>query len=869
MRVLLPVVLALGWVGPALAGPFFIDHRGEKVALEPVPDRIAVRLAPGALEQVARWPEIQAGPPVARRGALTELALGTRFRGRAEQVIRRLLESGLAERAGAVFYEPGGRRTVALDRQVLVKLRDPASAGNWAAANGLRVVDRLGLRDDLLVVETRDAAGALETAVELAHRREVLWAIPDFVVPVELFHRPADPFYAEQWHHDQANGAHIGSEKAWDVTLGDPRVVVAVIDTGVQENHPDFDPGRLVTGYNSVDGSNDPTPLTTSVDAHGTCCAGSIAASIDNGEGIAGICPHCSLMGIKMMDGQTTQTQLSNGYRALEYATDQGAWVISNSWGNIPENMLAPYYDAVRDAVSNGRGGAGTVVLFASGNGDPPWSSEARPIGSAELQNMPEVMTVGGTGPDDRTVIYSNYGSNLSVVAPTGELDPTSYENPFDGPQIFTTDTFGNNGGFSRDGFYWQMGLWGQEQRWDVEEPDGGGNYTAHFNGTSAACPIAAGVVALALSANPNLDGAEVRSLVEQTADKVGGVVYDADGHEDHYGYGRVSAARAVRAAPYGLDNPDGVACVEDVNCDGGICARADPDDTEGFCAQPCASDADCEPGQTCAPFGSGGPDVCIDSCSEHAECPEGTLCVDQSCTRVACTDGTACPAGTACPVTGDDRACRPVCSGDQECEPPALCLPAGGGDLCQAIACSDGSECPAGTACPVGGGTCQRSCTSDIDCTQPALCLPAGGGDLCQAIACSDGSECPADTACPDDGGHCVRSCTSDADCVPPEKCLPAGNGRLCQTIPCLADQDCPDDMECGTGGICVPATGECTSDEDCEGGWRCVNGYCYDPGPDGDGDGGGGCGCGGDVPQEAGLWAVVLLLGWMRRRR
>jgi len=72
---------------------------------------------------------------------------------------------------------------------------------------------------------------------------------------------------------------------------------------------------------------------------------------------------------------------------------------------------------------------------------------------------------------------------------------------------------------------------------------------------------------------------------VEQTADKVGGVQYDQNGHNDHYGYGRVNAARAVRAAELGLNNSDGEPCAEDVNCASGVCLKENPEDPQGLCS--------------------------------------------------------------------------------------------------------------------------------------------------------------------------------------------------------------------------------------------------------------------------------------------
>ncbi len=732
-----------------------------------------------------------------------------------------------------VFSVPGSQLTFSLGRQLIVRLREGQDLESVIAGTGLQTVRELGHDGRTYLCRAAGADQALTASVAVSGQSGVEWALPDFRVPIKLYYQPSDPYYANQWHHHQDSGADIGSEDAWDITRGDSQVVVAVIDTGVDTGHPDLEAARILTGYNAVNGSNDPTPLSNAVDGHGTCCSGEILSSADNAEGGSGVCPKCSLLPIKMMDGQASTAQLSQGYLAIQYATDHGAWVLSNSWG-IDEQVIGqvdiqPYYQAVQDAVNNGRDGKGAVVLFASGNGNQ-YTGQAEQIGAHELQAQSYVMAVGGTGTGDTVVSYSDYGPNLSVVAPTGAVNMTNPQDMFDGPQIMTIDVRGD-GGFSRGGWYYTMGLWG-DQKTNFQEIDSTGNYTMYFNGTSAACPIAAGVVALVFSANPNLTGAQARAIVEQTADKVGGP-YDANGHDDHYGFGRVNAARAVKVAGLGLDNPDGMACAEDINCASGSCHVSGAGAT-GTCITTCSSAADCPPGNTCEDLGDGTL-ACSPHCDSDAECVAPQLCLpsggDNSCQAIQCTDGSLCPTGTACPPGGG--ICGRTCAGDSDCVQPELCLPGGGGYLCQEIACTDGSECPDGTACPTEGGDCLRSCGSDADCDAADLCLPAGGGDLCQTIACTTGNECPAGSACPTQGGNCLRVCQSDGDCAAPALCLPAGSGDLCQEISCASDSDCPEGSECGSGGT------------------------CQRPG------GGGGCGCAAAGRNRDGLIVLLLLIG------
>ena len=353
---------------------------------------------------------------------------------------------------------------------------------------------------------------------------------------------------------------------------------------------------------------------------------------------------------------------------------------------------------ALQNAWNNGRGGLGSVPVFASGNGDETGGVLMHP---SHLGSMAEAMAVGGTDYRDWRVGYSDYGPNLSVMAPTGGQEPAT-------TSIFTTDTLGD-WGMSRGGYWYTVDPYsGEDIQTGYAEPDAVGNYTQYFNGTSAACPIAAGVVALTFSANPALTGAETRMIVEQTADKVGSTAYDGSGWNQYYGHGRVNAARAVRAAVAGFDNADGVICAEDFNCAMEECWKADPADGLGLCVTSCATSDECDTGFTCVPMMPGGPTVCMVACVSHAECPADQVC-DEVCRQVACVDGSECPPGTACPNFGLGLLCRESCDEDQECSDLALCLPAAWGSLCEQVACSEGSPCPADTVCLEDGGVCVR----------------------------------------------------------------------------------------------------------------------------------------------------------------
>ncbi|RME29721.1 MAG: hypothetical protein D6806_00995, partial [Deltaproteobacteria bacterium] len=355
-------------------------------------------------------PILLSGSAARKPGGVWQYSLVEDMAGRQLDAAKRLVDEGVSERIALVFELAGDPdKTFTLNNTLVVKPKD-ADAASLAGTCGIESIEPLDEREGVWLGRAKDAVAVLEACRCLYGGGFVKWALPDFSVPVRLYGTVNDAYFSNQWHLAQSSDADIDADEAWDVTMGDSRVAVAVVDTGVETDHPDFEPARMLPGYNAATDTSDPTPLPTAIDAHGTACAGAVAAWSNNGQGVAGVCPGCSLIPIKMMDGMTSEAQLSTGYRAINFAADNGAWVISNSWG-IPQEYtsqvdMEPYRVAIRHAVNDGRGGLGAVVLFASGNGNQ-WG-QAQEIGANELQNMPEVMTVGGTGPDDTVVGYSN-----------------------------------------------------------------------------------------------------------------------------------------------------------------------------------------------------------------------------------------------------------------------------------------------------------------------------------------------------------------------------------------------------------------------------------------------------------------------------
>jgi hypothetical protein len=202
---------------------------------------------------------------------------------------------------------------------------------------------------------------------------------------------PNDPLWRNQW-----GAALIGAPAAWKVTRGSPRVVIAMLDTGVDLSQPDLQQA-LVPGFDVVNWDDDPSDD----NGHGTRTAGIVGARADNGVGISGVCPRCSIMPVKVVgaNGSATGLEVASGIR---WATEHGAAIISLSLGGTQSDVVAA---AVHYAESKG-----VIVVAAAGN-----NASSQPFYPAA---DPGVLSVAGTQTGDQLYPWSNRGSWVSVAAP-------------------------------------------------------------------------------------------------------------------------------------------------------------------------------------------------------------------------------------------------------------------------------------------------------------------------------------------------------------------------------------------------------------------------------------------------------------------
>ncbi|GAB4373037.1 MAG: subtilisin/kexin-like serine protease HreP [Calditrichia bacterium] len=403
--------------------------------------------------------------------------------------------------------------------------------------NKVKIVQELDFSPNtfILRVEKPISNAGLEMANRYYETGLTVYSEPNFIIirQLKFAFMPNDPLFSRQWHLPR-----IQAPDAWDITRGDPSVIVAIVDDGVDLDHEDFaSPGKIVPGQDFVSGDPDPRPGPG--DHHGTAVAGVALADGNNGIGVTGIAPGCRLMPIRLVG----VTSVALEAQAFRFAADNGAWIISNSWGPPDGGGVAPLPAVVQSAIDhatdNGRGGKGCIFFFAAGNGNESISLDG-------YASYDRVIAVAACNDKNIRSGYSDFGPEVDISAPSDgtSAQPALWSGfPPDTSTlaIFTTD---------------RMGAAGYNPPASGSDPAGAAtNYTGTFGGTSSACPLAAGLAALMLSVNADLTWQQIKYILEATADKIDDSntdpvgQYQANGHSQWYGFGRVNALNAVKGA--------------------------------------------------------------------------------------------------------------------------------------------------------------------------------------------------------------------------------------------------------------------------------------------------------------------------------
>ncbi|MFO8023182.1 MAG: S8 family serine peptidase [Perlabentimonas sp.] len=333
---------------------------------------------------------------------------------------------------------------------------------------------------------------------------------------------PDDPRFNEQWHYENTGqqsgtpGADISLVDAWDIQKGNSDVIVAIIDGGIDYDHPDLQGNMWENiGYNFVSDNSTIEPHD-----HGTHVAGTVAAVNNNGVGVSGIAGGSGTgNGVRLMSCQVFTDNSSGGFaEAFIWAADNGAVISQNSWGYTSAGVFEqPVLDAI-DYFNQNAGGTldGGITIFAAGNS---YSSGEWYPGFYE-----GAMAVASTNNQDVVSWYSNYDTWVEISAPGGETNTVN-----DRGVLSTTTS----------------------------------NSYSFYQGTSMACPHVSGVAALMVSHAPGeLTAYELREILKETTDNH----YEQNpDYVNMLGTGRLNAYNALletEAYLTGIRNPRDFAAV-------------------------------------------------------------------------------------------------------------------------------------------------------------------------------------------------------------------------------------------------------------------------------------------------------------------
>lgn len=538
----------------------YVWRGGEMIELEKQADRFTVLPAsPNQLERLRSAPGVRDIKPVTNQVFKVETTATE------NDAVMATVRSEAFDAVAHHAYRPKGSEGTIyyLTDRIIVRFADGASTAQLdelLEKYGLKLLKDYEGQERTYLVEVTSTSGEnpIKVANRLAEEELVDYAEPNMVNRFQPAFVPSDTYFRRQWHLDSSEGpqlvteASIDAPAAWDVTRGERSIVVAVNDDGFDLEHPDFrGSDKVVFAKDYVDGDARPFPEKETGDYHGTPCAG-VAIAESNGRGVVGIAHGCAFAPVRF-------PLSADDDLLVEIFEEVGrrADVISCSWG--PPPVYAPLATVVyntfrRLATTGGPRGKGCVICFAAGNYNAPISDPVNSGGfrwrhsrSGMQETLgpilrgvsahPNVIAVAASTSLNKHAAYSNWGAEISICAPSNNFHPLDPQQFVPGRGIWTTDNEAFGEGFTARS-----------------------RYTGRFGGTSSATPLAAGVAALVLCANPELTAAEVKEILQATADKivdeepdiVSGVNrgrYDDQGRCDWFGSGKVNAARAVAEA--------------------------------------------------------------------------------------------------------------------------------------------------------------------------------------------------------------------------------------------------------------------------------------------------------------------------------
>ncbi|QOS99299.1 S8 family serine peptidase [Brevibacterium sp. JNUCC-42] len=497
---------------------------GQKVILRKQSDQFVVRALPNELEKKMGITDAEQVSSASSRVTTRTTDL--------ENLMTRARDVAPTHHA---YYIADTNDEFLITDRVFVTFREPIfseEVSAFAQRYGLVMLEVFGDRDYLFRLTNLTDMNPVKLVVHLTEKEPLVKSAEHDLnqrMSTCALSLPTDSFYLQQWHlhtrffhHDFDPRASTRCEKAWQLlgNYGSSDVVVGITDDGCMLNHPDFNATAKFAGWGYFEGDRlitnidigaDPSKMYESDYNHGTSCAGVIAAEV-NASLTVGAAPGCRLLPIKWQSsGPYLSISDSKLLTALNYISDK-IDVLSNSWGGDPITNWIPLVTNKITELSQtgGRRGKGIVFLWAAGNENSPiqytasldipytngWSDDGTVWIGVEtsrrfehnLTRIPGVMHVAALTSSAKRSHYSNYGTGISICAPTNNSHK-----------------------------YRRLKLRGLGITTITGSPE---QVTQQFGGTSSATPLVAGIAALAISANQDLTALEVVSILKRTASK-------------------------------------------------------------------------------------------------------------------------------------------------------------------------------------------------------------------------------------------------------------------------------------------------------------------------------------------------------------
>lgn len=368
---------------------------------------------------------------------------------------------GLAVLASTAFAKsPEDQVLPHVTGEVLVKIK-PGRLSKFLSkkSSTFTVKEQISLLAGDYVLVSSPSKSSLSLSSELKVSPEVAFAEPNFLyraIGQESFDTPQDPSFGKLWGLSNTGnnepdkpgtgysgvqgkaGADVDAERGWQITKGSKKVLIAVIDTGIDYNHPDLK-NNMWTNEKEIPGNNKDDDGNGFVDdihgwnafakngnpmdgqSHGTHCAGTIGAQHNNGIGVSGVMDEVSLMAVKFLSDEGSGS-LADAVIAIDYATKMNVDIMSNSWGG--GGFSQSLFDVITTAKNKG-------ILFVAAAGNDASNNDVRASYPATYQ-VDNVVSVASHTVNDEISSFSNYGKRtVHVAAPGSNILSTTPNNTY------------------------------------------------------------------------------------------------------------------------------------------------------------------------------------------------------------------------------------------------------------------------------------------------------------------------------------------------------------------------------------------------------------------------------------------------------